>query len=96
MILEHFDTIFAFVVIITSVSLLVTTLTQMASALLGLRGTNLRWGYQNVAGECGSETGEARRDHRRKSVAPSTHLGLYLVSLQAWLGPTLELGEDLR
>src|SRR5438132_6340124 len=48
MILEHFDTIFAFVVIITSVSLLVTTLTQMASALLGLRGTNLRWGIKTL------------------------------------------------
>jgi len=46
--LEHFDTIFAFVVIITGVSLLVTTLTQMASALLGLRGTNLRWGIKTL------------------------------------------------
>ena len=48
MTLDHFDTIFAFVVIITGVSLLVTTLTQMASALLGLRGTNLRWGIKTL------------------------------------------------
>lgn len=48
MTLEHFDTIFAFVVIITGVSLLVTTLTQMASALLGLRGSNLRWGIKTL------------------------------------------------
>src|SRR5258708_26504775 len=45
---EHFDTILAFVLIITGVSLLVTTLTQMASALLGLRGTNLRWGIKTL------------------------------------------------
>jgi hypothetical protein len=48
MTLEHFDTIFAFVVIITGVSLLVTTLTQMASGFLGLRGTNLRWGIKTL------------------------------------------------
>ncbi len=48
MTLEHFDTIFAFVVILTGVSLLVTTLTQMASALLGLRGTNLWWGIKTL------------------------------------------------
>ena len=48
MTLEHFDTIFAFVVIITGVSLLVTTLTQMVSAFLGLRGTNLRWGIKTL------------------------------------------------
>jgi hypothetical protein len=48
MTLEHFDTIFAFVVIITGVSLLVTTMTQMVSAFLGLRGTNLRWGIKTL------------------------------------------------
>lgn len=48
MTLEHLDTVISFVVIITGVSLLVTTLTQMASALLGLRGTNLRWGIETL------------------------------------------------
>jgi len=43
MTLEHLDIIFAFVLIITGVSLLITALNQAASALLGLRGTQLRW-----------------------------------------------------
>jgi hypothetical protein len=48
MTLEHLDTVISFVVILTGVSLLVTTLTQMVSALLGLRGTNLRWGITTL------------------------------------------------
>jgi hypothetical protein len=48
MTLEHLDTVIAFVVIITGVSLMVTLLTQMASACLGLRGTNLRWGIATL------------------------------------------------
>jgi hypothetical protein len=48
MTLEHFDSILAFVLIITGVSLIITTLTQMVSALLGLRGTNLRWGIKTL------------------------------------------------
>jgi len=43
MTLEHLDIIFAFVMVITGVSLLITALNQAASALLGLRGTHLRW-----------------------------------------------------
>jgi hypothetical protein len=35
-------------VIITGVSLMVTLLTQMVSAFLGLRGTNLRWGIATL------------------------------------------------
>jgi hypothetical protein len=48
---EHLDTVLSFVVILTGVSLLVTTLTQMMSALLGLRGANLRWGIQTLLTE---------------------------------------------
>ena len=48
MTLEHFDTVLSFVVIIAGVSLLVTVLTQIVSALFGLRGTNLRWGIQTL------------------------------------------------
>ncbi len=43
MTLEHLDIIFAFVLIITGISLLITALNQAASAVLGLRGTHLRW-----------------------------------------------------
>jgi hypothetical protein len=48
MTLEHFDTLFALVVILAGVSLLVTILVQMASALFGLRGSNLRWGLKTL------------------------------------------------
>src|SRR5689334_6491367 len=48
MTLEHFDSILAFVLIITGVSLIITALNQMASALLGLRGSNLRWGIKTL------------------------------------------------
>src|SRR5258708_6501944 len=51
MTLEHLDTLIAFVVIITGVSLMVTLLTQMVSAVLGLRGTNLRWGVATLLKE---------------------------------------------
>lgn len=42
--LNHFDTVFAFVAVMTGVSLIVTSLTQMMGALFGLRGRHLRWG----------------------------------------------------
>lgn len=46
--LDHLDAIISFVVIITGVSMLVTTLTQAVSALLGLRGTHLLWGIKTL------------------------------------------------
>jgi hypothetical protein len=51
MILEHLDTLIAFVVILAGVSLLVTVFTQIVSAFLGLRGTNLRWGIETLLKE---------------------------------------------
>ncbi|MGB7790136.1 MAG: hypothetical protein WBL39_02900, partial [Terrimicrobiaceae bacterium] len=51
MILERLDTIIAFVVILAGVSLLVTVFTQVVSAFLGLRGTNLRWGIETLLKE---------------------------------------------
>src|SRR5689334_10999666 len=48
MTLEHFDTILAFVLVITGVSLLITALNQMVSAVLGLRGTHLLWGVKTL------------------------------------------------
>jgi hypothetical protein len=48
MTLEHFDTILAFMLIITGVSLIITILNQMVSAFLGLRGTHLRWGIKTL------------------------------------------------
>jgi hypothetical protein len=58
MALEHLDTIIAFVVIIAGVSLMVTLLTQMASAFLGLRGSNLRWGIATLLRELDPDLAE--------------------------------------
>lgn len=44
--LEHLDTFIAFATVMLGLSLIITTLTQMVSALLGLRGTNLLWGLK--------------------------------------------------
>ncbi|WP_321477264.1 hypothetical protein [uncultured Paludibaculum sp.] len=44
--LEHLDTLVAFATVMLAMSLIITTLTQMVSAFLGLRGTNLRWGLK--------------------------------------------------
>ena len=46
--LDHLDTIISFVALLAGASLLVTTLTQAISALLALRGTNLRWGIATL------------------------------------------------
>src|SRR5438045_3529429 len=46
--LEHLDMAIGFVVVMLAVSLLITVFVQTASALLGLRGTNLRWGIEQL------------------------------------------------
>lgn len=46
--LNHLDTVIGFVVVLLGVSLLITILTQMAAAVLGLRGTNLKWGIATL------------------------------------------------
>jgi hypothetical protein len=46
--LEYLDTAIGFAVIMLSVSLLITILNQMISALLSARGTNLRWGIRTL------------------------------------------------
>ena len=48
MTLDHLDMAIAFAVVMLTVSLLVTIFVQTASAVLGLRGTNLRWGVEEV------------------------------------------------
>jgi len=46
MTLPHLDTLIAYIVVMLGVSLIVTVLTQVVSASLGLRGTNLLWGIK--------------------------------------------------
>jgi hypothetical protein len=48
MMLQYLDTAIAFVVILLGVSLLITILNQMISALTGYRGTNLLWGMRTL------------------------------------------------
>ncbi|MBZ5536665.1 MAG: hypothetical protein LAO31_11975 [Acidobacteriia bacterium] len=46
--LQHLDTFIAFAVVMVGVSLLITILTQMTSAFFGVRGTNLKWGIEEL------------------------------------------------
>jgi hypothetical protein len=48
MTLEHLDMAIAFAVVMLVVSILVTIFVQTASAAMALRGTNLRWGVEQV------------------------------------------------
>lgn len=48
MTLEHLDTLIAFAVVMLLLSLIVTTLVQMATTALGLRGRNLFWGVRRL------------------------------------------------
>jgi len=48
MTLEHLDTALGFAVIMLLLSLLITVLVQAIIAVLGLRGSNLRWGVAQV------------------------------------------------
>jgi hypothetical protein len=46
--LDHLDTLIAFSVVMAVVSLMITLLVQMVSALLELRGKNLKWGLEEL------------------------------------------------
>jgi hypothetical protein len=48
MTLDHLDMAIAFAVVMLVVSMLITIFVQTASAMSGLRGTNLRWGIEQV------------------------------------------------
>jgi hypothetical protein len=60
--LGQLDTFIAFGVIILGVSMLITVLNQMVTALLGMRGTNLRWGIATLIEQTDPRlAGDARR-----------------------------------
>src|SRR5262245_35648019 len=46
--LEKLDALIAFAVVMLGLSLIVTILTQITSATLGLRGSNLLWGLKTL------------------------------------------------
>jgi len=49
--LEKLDTLIAFAVVMLGLSLIITILTQIISAFLGLRGSNLLWGIKTLFSE---------------------------------------------
>ena len=53
MMLDRLDTVIAFMVVMLGVSLLITVATQILSAFLGLRGSNLLWGVKTILQDCG-------------------------------------------
>jgi hypothetical protein len=55
--MEHLDTILAFAAAMAGFSLIVTALTQAVSALVGLRGLNLKWGLEKLFATLSAETG---------------------------------------
>jgi hypothetical protein len=50
--LQYVDTLIGFAVVMLGLSLMITILTQMVSALLSHRGANLRWGLQTLFAQC--------------------------------------------
>jgi hypothetical protein len=46
--LDQFDTVLAFSGVMLTLSLLITVIVQMAAAVLGLRGNNLKWGVEHI------------------------------------------------
>jgi hypothetical protein len=60
--LEHFDTVLSFSVVMLLLSLLVTTIIQMVLALLGLRGKVLQWGLEKLL----TQISPSLKDHASK------------------------------
>ena len=75
MTLEHLDMAIAFAVVMLVVSILVTIFVQTASAAIGLRGTNLRWGVEQVLRVVHPELGDHAGSDRGPRAAASDHLG---------------------
>ena len=60
--LPYLDTLIGFAVVMLAMSVLIMIATQMLSALLGSRGTNLRWGLETLFANANLVSGaEARR-----------------------------------
>ena len=62
--MEHLDTVIAFVVAMLGVSLIVLIGTQSVSALLGYRGTNLKWGLIQLL-----KTADPKLDEQAEAIA---------------------------
>jgi len=78
--LQNLEVLMAFAVVMLVVSLLIMVLTQFVSALLSLRGTNLRWGLSKLIGTLDNE---AAGDSDRIAKFILTH---DLVSDSTWAG----------
>jgi len=97
MTLEYLDTVIAFAVVMLGVSLLITILTQMVSALFGLRGTNLLWGlktlFQSVDPRIATHAEAVLRDPLISDSAFSKFKGLPVIG---WLLKRWKLASALR
>jgi len=75
MTLEHLDTALGFAVIMLLLSLLITVLVQTVTAVLGLRGSNLRWGVAQLLAQIDPSLVDhakaiAERALRHSAIAP--------------------------
>ncbi len=75
MTLEHLDTALGFAVIMLLLSLLITVLVQTVTAVLGLRGSNLRWGVAQLLAQIdpslvGHAKAIAEQALRHSAIAP--------------------------
>ena len=59
--LENLDTLIGFTLVMLLLSLLVTTLVQLAGGILGLRGKNLLWGVGRVLDQLGLPNADAKK-----------------------------------
>jgi hypothetical protein len=84
MLTSYLDTAIAFVVVILGVSLLVTSLTQLISAFLGLRGSNLRWGL-GILLKAGDK--ELAAAEKKLSTTVLTHPLISDSVFSKWSGP---------
>src|SRR5262249_14271501 len=61
MTLDRLDTVIAFAVVMLAVSLIITIATQIISATLALRGSNLLWGLKTILNDMGIHSQEVDR-----------------------------------
>jgi hypothetical protein len=86
MLLQSLDIVIGFVVVMLGVSLIITTITQMISALLGLRGTNLRWGLKTLLSQAGIPDPEtvAKRVLKHPLISDSTFSKFFSRLFDRW------------
>ena len=67
--LEHFDIVMSFALVMLLLSLVVTTLVQMVIAATGLRGSILKWGIERLLIKIAPDLDQSTRSHNKPSHA---------------------------